>query len=494
MSPLAGSDASRVAWLIALVALAIRLAFAALIPLTEDEAYYRLWALHPRFGYLDHPPMIAWWIAPGLALLPDGPLGVRFLVCLSGLIATILVADTVRQLGWEEATQTRAALWFNAMPLVGFGGVLATPDAPATLFWIGSLWALARVGLPETGKGRPGYWLLAGVFAGLGCLSKYTGLFLAPGVVLWLLMDARMRGWLMRPWPWLAALVAVLVFAPNVWWNATHEWASFAKQFGRADATGWQPVYVAELLVAQIVLISPVLALFVVRGFGRESRARLALVWVTLVPFAAYLVVHALRDSVQGNWPAPIYPALAMLAAVGGGLSGPRLWAWLAKAAAPLGIALSALVLAAAIQPQMDSFVRIAPLKQLRGWPDFMRDVEGARSAVDARWIGTVSYGTAANLALRTAIPVAQITERNRYLYTTPPNLAGVGLIVDLERRLSVKQLKGCFGEVQTLGQIDRKGPVRPVARYSFYRVSTPLADIASSGCITLERTNNAIR
>ena len=33
------------------------------VPLTEDEAYYRLWSARLQMGYFDHPPMIAWWIA-----------------------------------------------------------------------------------------------------------------------------------------------------------------------------------------------------------------------------------------------------------------------------------------------------------------------------------------------------------------------------------------------------------------------------------------------
>nr|QQZ49443.1 hypothetical protein JKL49_20970 [Phenylobacterium glaciei] len=40
----------------------LRLVAARWIHLTEDEAYYRLWAQQLHFGYYDHPPMIAWWI------------------------------------------------------------------------------------------------------------------------------------------------------------------------------------------------------------------------------------------------------------------------------------------------------------------------------------------------------------------------------------------------------------------------------------------------
>ncbi|MDN8823160.1 hypothetical protein Q0M41_13995, partial [Staphylococcus aureus] len=53
-------------------AVVLRLAAAWEIPLTEDEAYYRLWAGHLQAGYYDHPPMIAWWIRVGTLVAGDG--------------------------------------------------------------------------------------------------------------------------------------------------------------------------------------------------------------------------------------------------------------------------------------------------------------------------------------------------------------------------------------------------------------------------------------
>src|SRR5205807_1277997 len=45
------------------------------IPLTDDEAYYRLWALAPALSYLDHPPMAGWMIAAGRWIGGDNPFG-----------------------------------------------------------------------------------------------------------------------------------------------------------------------------------------------------------------------------------------------------------------------------------------------------------------------------------------------------------------------------------------------------------------------------------
>ncbi|MGZ6013226.1 MAG: glycosyltransferase family 39 protein, partial [Caulobacteraceae bacterium] len=193
-----------------LAALAIlRLAAAAAIPLTEDEAYYRLWAQSPRLGYYDHPPMIAWWIWAGVRLAGDAALGVRLLPVAASLVSTLLVFDLGQRLPGRRSGLT-AALLYNATITVGAGALLAAPDVPASLFWLTALWAMARA------QDKPAFWLCAGAAAGLACLSKYAALFLAPGVLLWLALTREGRRTLRTPWPWLAAVVAAGIFSLNI--------------------------------------------------------------------------------------------------------------------------------------------------------------------------------------------------------------------------------------------------------------------------------------
>src|SRR6185437_2513168 len=123
---------------------------------------------------------------------------------------TWLIGDLALRLGAGRRTAFRAALWYNATLTVCLGGMLATPDAPASLFWTITLWALARFWADRRG----GWWLVAGLSAGLAVMSKYSGLFLAPGVLLWLLLAPGGRAELRKPGPWAAAVIAGLIFAP----------------------------------------------------------------------------------------------------------------------------------------------------------------------------------------------------------------------------------------------------------------------------------------
>jgi 4-amino-4-deoxy-L-arabinose transferase-like glycosyltransferase len=461
-----------------LAATAVRLLVGAAVPLTEDEAYYRLWSLRPALGYFDHPPMIAWWIWLGRAIAGDDPLGVRLLPALSTAATTWLTFDVARQLGLGERIAACAGIWLNATLLVGFAGEMAVPDEPATLFWMA---ALACVFRARTGGGA--WWLGAGAAAGLACLSKYSALFLAPGLLLWLALTAEGRRALRTPWPWLGALAAGAVFAPNIIWNAQHGWMTFAKQFGRVAATSFEPAFVAKLLIDQTLLPNPLIALFV--GFAIRRRAAWPLLVIS-APFAAYLVFHSLHAEVQGQWPAPLYPSL-VIAAAATAEDARGLFAGLRRAAAPFGLAFVAAAFAWLLALPDRALPFRDPLAPYRDWTGFAARVEAARIAAGAAWVGSPTYGVAAQLAATPPLraPSAQILQRERYTFETAAERADFrapGVVLIPPKNPSAPRLARCFADVQPLAPIVRgEGP--SAASYAAFRVAGPLRDIEHRGC-----------
>src|SRR5580692_7696074 len=158
--------------------------YAALLDLRTDEAYYWTWSKESVLSFLDHPPMIAWFIRFGTAIFGDTHFGVRFAGLLAMLATQLLLADIV----WRVTRDVRAVaivvLMMEASLYYGLLMVKMSPDVALVPFVTAMAWALIR--LTESNDGR--WWLAAGVFAGLALLSKLTMVLLLPAVLgfMWL--------------------------------------------------------------------------------------------------------------------------------------------------------------------------------------------------------------------------------------------------------------------------------------------------------------------
>ena len=469
-----GQPAPLTGWWIALLALtAARLAAAALLPLSPDEAYYWVWGRDLQPGYLDHPPMVALWIAAGTALAGDGPLGIRLLGPLGLALASVALAEAANALMPLRKPGAWAAALMNAMPVTNAGAVLMTPDTPVFVFWCLALWALAR--LHASGDGR--WWLAVGALAGCALASKYTAALLGGGILLWLVAEPSARRW-WRDWRLYAGgLLAVALFLPVVAWNAAHGWASFAKQGGRAGAGegfGWR--FLGELVAGQLGLASPVLFVLCVLGVGvataawaRRGDGGAGLLAALTLPAAALFLWQATGSRVQGNWPAILYPAASIAAAAFTARHWQRIGAWLG-----LGLTLLALV-QAAFAPLPLRRGTDPTLARLGGWPGLAQEAEAARVALGASFIAAEEYGLAAQLALHLppGVPVVAIGDRWALFGLAAPAAGKAGVMLRSLRRGEGPSLwAGAVPE----GEVVRARDGVEAERYRLFRVGTPAA------------------
>src|SRR5262249_23702154 len=188
------------------------------------------------------------------------------------------------------------------------------PDAPLLLFW-----SLAMVFLVKLLESRRGAWWLAGGAAwGAALLSKYTACFFAGGVFLYLLLTPRDRVWLKTPWPYAGAIVALLVFAPVFYWNATHDWASFKFQsVNRFQHTeGLRLIGGLKFLGGRwgglLPPPLPLAAAAVVLALPRRSMEDRLLLCLSLPMILFFLGVGFLRPT-HLFWPLPAYLSLTLM-------------------------------------------------------------------------------------------------------------------------------------------------------------------------------------
>jgi 4-amino-4-deoxy-L-arabinose transferase-like glycosyltransferase len=405
----------------------LRLVLAAFLPLFPDEAYYWVWSRNLAAGYFDHPPMIAWVIRFGTALVGDVPVGVRLGPVLCGSIASLAVASTARRIAGDDAALL-AAVMMVVLPLAAAGLVLATPDAPLLAAFAVAMYTVVRaIGAPVRSRESTRWWLFAGIALGLAFSSKYTSILLPLGVVAAVVSHRDLRRRLLEPGPYLACIVAVVVFLPVLWWNARHDWISFRYQLehglGSSTVNVWRRLirHEGDLLGGQLGLASPILvvmmAIAVAAGLRRRAAAeRHLLASVSALTFL-FFVYSAVRKHVEANWPAPAYVGAVALAAVHAwGDKGNR---WLHHGVTLAGV-LTALVYAHAVAPILPIPPARDPIARAFGWREVAAAAVNAASRTTdssvTSWLGADRYQEAAEVAFysRSARPTFAVNIEGR--------------------------------------------------------------------------------
>jgi 4-amino-4-deoxy-L-arabinose transferase-like glycosyltransferase len=303
----------------------LQLVVGAITPLDGDETYYWEWSRRLALGYFDHPPMIAYLIRIGRLLAGDTALGIRLIPILANLAAMAIVLLLARRLG-NGGTALRAALAMACLPIISAWLLLATPDPPLFLANAAALYAVVRaVQSPATSGEALRWWAAAGGLLGVALLSKEMAVLLPLGVLAAMATHPALRQRLREPGPYLACLIALIVFAPLVWWNATHHWpVRFQMQHGFGAPRGTAVGRELELIAGQAGMAAGILfvllVIAVIRAIrNRESTVGYLLATVTVTAFALFSI-SALRRRVEANWPLTGFtPAVVLFALISGG-------------------------------------------------------------------------------------------------------------------------------------------------------------------------------
>jgi len=416
---------------------AMRIVYACLIDLRTDEAYYWTWSKEHVLSFLDHPPMIAWFIRFGTAIFGDTNLGVRFAGILAMLVTQVLLADLVRRVTHDIRAVVIAILMPEAALYYGLLMAKVAPDIALIPFSMAMVWALIR--LVESND--PRWWLAAGVFAGLALLSKFTVVMLLPAVAAFMLVPDWRRRWLSSPYPWLAALIAVVLFLPVLSWNAQHDWASFKFQFVRATAThGISGRTVGDYIGLQFGLVGFVLLPVVLSGLiltarrGYLAREPVAILLSTavLVPFL-YFFWKSLTLRVGDTWPMFMWPIGFAAAAINIAMLPREGWpAWMIRStvkwacvAIASGIVMVVLVFLYYVVSPWNVIGRADPIGGEAGYEQVVARAEAELQKTGATWIATTDYRTYAMLRwfFNGRVPVIQINERGRFQGFADPGM-----------------------------------------------------------------------
>lgn len=297
---------------IGVIALAtiLRVLLAVGLPAGEDEAYAIGLARQFSLSYYDHPPLHFWLVGGWARLWNNESLWLLRLPFVAlGALSSWLIFVLARRLFGPKAGLWAVVL-FNLAPVFGVAhGTLVLPDGPLLAASLGMAVVLARIVFDDDDSPQIGRWALAGLLAGLALLSKYHGVLLLLGSFAFLL-TTRHRRWLATPGPWLAAAIALVMFAPVLIWNWQHDWASFAFQSGRSKGNELELAGLLQALAGQAAYLVPWIFVPLVIVLGRallggpRHEARWLLACLGTLPIVIFTGL-ALRNPGLPHWPMP---------------------------------------------------------------------------------------------------------------------------------------------------------------------------------------------
>lgn len=282
-----------------------------------DEAQYWLWGQHPDFGYYSKPPMIGWVIRLFNILgQSDATFWVRLPSPLFHMAtALLLMLLAARMFGRETSAWT--GVTFVTLPAVSLSSVLMSTDTIQLTFLavaISLFVRLTRTSCAATAAGL-------GVALGLAFMTKYSVLFLLPGVGIAMLTIPSTRI-SVRDMA-ITAIVGAIIVAPNLWWNLTHGAATVkhTESIANWDSGGGTKIDLLDGLgffAAQFGVVGPIvfaMMLWPIRRMvaGRSSDTEKLFVWLSL-PCVALITLQAIFGSANANWAVPAYVAGTVLA------------------------------------------------------------------------------------------------------------------------------------------------------------------------------------
>jgi len=291
-----------------------------------DEAYYYHWSLNPDFGYYSKPPMVAWCILLSTSLFGDGEIAVKLMAnLLYGATATVIFYTVNRYASKVQAFQ--AGLIFLCIPMIGFNSAFITTDAPLIFFWSVSVF----FALKALDENRLRDWLMLGASTGLGMLSKYTMGALPLAVFAFYLFSPGQRYRLAKPGPWVAAILAGLIFSSNILWNYFNDWIALkhTQEISETDGDLFNLGALFEFLITQFFIFGPISSVLLLRALfayrNKESALfeskRLSaehirmLLWLMFLILGA-IAIQAFLSRAFPNWAGPWLVAGTILLAL----------------------------------------------------------------------------------------------------------------------------------------------------------------------------------
>src|SRR5215203_1505135 len=172
----------------------------------RDELYFLACGEHLAWGYPDHAPMVALTARVSRAILGDSLFAIRFFPAVAGAAKIFLTALLVKEFGGKRFAAFLACLGVLCAPVYLAIDNLLSMNSLEPVFWMACVYfatkalknqptnAEREIQNPKSEIQNPSiYWLLFGLFAGLGLMNKHSMLFFGFALIVGLLFTNTRR-------------------------------------------------------------------------------------------------------------------------------------------------------------------------------------------------------------------------------------------------------------------------------------------------------------
>ncbi len=466
-------------WIIAAAITALRVLTLILTPLGigPDEAQYWFWSRDLEVGYYSKPPLIAWAIALTTGLFGNDDWAVRLSAPFFHFGAAAFLYLAAQRLYGDRAAFWTGLGWLLTPGVLLSSFIMAT-DAPLLFFWCAGLFFLTRiVAAPSP---RLADFAALGAAIGFGLMSKYAMIYFPIALAI-ALLSAPAREKFLRPSLALTSLLAAAIVAPNIVWNAQHDFQTLSHTADNADwgAQFFHPLAFLEFFGGQFAVfgIIPFAALLYIlsrRAAWRLDGRDFPLLVFALTPLVI-VGIQALLSRAHANWAAAAYPA-ALLLVTG----------WLLRESrerpvkfnAAFHAAMLVLFTAGVLSPALIDRVGLASaVRDLRGWGGQIDEIMTYAAGYDAvlvddRYLmGEMLYYQKDSAVELAALDVNASID-NHYEAFLPFDPARMKRVLFVTTREDAAHIDYRFREIRKLGEVKAAPGTGQSRVYTLYELS----------------------
>jgi 4-amino-4-deoxy-L-arabinose transferase-like glycosyltransferase len=346
----------------------------------RDELYFLASGQRLAWGYPDQPSLTPLLARLASEVAPHSLLALRLASLIAMALLVVCAAEFARLLGGGRAAQVLTASTVAASVITVTLGHRLTTATFDTLVWTAVLLVVGHALRLD----RPQLWLLAGLLAGLGLNNKTAVAVLMFAIFIGVLIFPTTRVQLRTAYPWLGSLIAIVLWLPNLVWQAQNNWPVLALSADIADEYGGITGRLA-LLGQALAMFSPVIAIVWLYGLVELFRHP---TWAKLRPIGVVFLVAAAVFLIAAGKGYYLAGAIVPLVAAGCTALAAR-WSVRRLIVTGVVLAVSAVVAWPAFVPVLPvrtyatSFYPALDSDQLEtiGWPEF---VESVRATLDS--------------------------------------------------------------------------------------------------------------